>query len=99
MACSNSRRQYTIPSAVLASSSNNKDDSALKVPSFETRHDDNLTKQVMEARTQIMQVKLKDAAERKEVLEKLIQTILRLLRQMCVLTPIQEKTREDESIN
>ena len=58
------------------------------------RNDAELTRQVMEARTQIIEAKLKDAVERREALEKSIQALLRLARQVSVLTPIQTKTRQ-----
>ncbi|CAF9905396.1 MAG: hypothetical protein GOMPHAMPRED_003151 [Gomphillus americanus] len=75
-------------------SSDIKDDASLKLPVTRLRNDPNLTLQVMEARTQIIQSRLKEALHQKETLEKSIQTLLRLARQLRVLTPIQDKTRE-----
>ena len=59
------------------------------------RLDEELTKQVMVARRQIMGQKIAEANERIGFLEKQTDGYLRTARHLAVLAPIQSKTRED----
>ena len=57
--------------------------------------DDELTRQVMLARRQIMSQKIEENRERIKDFDKLLEGQLRTARHFCVLTPIQSRTRDD----
>ena len=66
-----------------------------EAPVRQTRLDDELAKQVMLARRQILTQKIKEADERITASDKNIDGLLRASRQMSVLAPIQTRTKDD----
>ncbi|KAL9117676.1 MAG: hypothetical protein Q9187_005784 [Circinaria calcarea] len=59
------------------------------------RFDDELAQQVMLARRQILTQKIDEANEKLTVSAKELDMLLRTARHLCLLAPIQQKTRED----
>ena len=67
--------------------------SPLRIPA-----DEELTRQIMQARRQIMLQKIYEARERIIEFEKILDRLLRTARHFCVLTPIQARTREELTV-
>lgn len=60
-----------------------------------TNADEELTRQIMQARRQIMLQKTYESRGRISEFEKILEHLLRTARHLCVLTPIQTRTREE----
>ena len=60
-----------------------------------TTADEELTRQIMQARRQIMLQKIYESREKISEFERLLDDLLRTARHHCVLTPIQSRTREE----
>ena len=60
-----------------------------------TNADEELTRQIMQARQQIMLQKIYEAREKILEFEKILDGLVRMARHFCILTPIQPRTREE----
>ena len=60
-----------------------------------TNADEELTRQIMQARQQIMLQKIYEAREKIIEFEKILDDLVRTARHFCILTPIQARTREE----